>query len=444
MNAKWLSALTLIVVWCGASVRLEAEARHVEDYCFEVLDALHEYHYRSKELNDAELFDGGLEGVRALFATHGVMWEVAGIHASNTSRTARMQFVAKMNAAIVRGAEVGISKEAIAIAAAKGLARAVHSSHTVFFSEDEAREATRHGDTLTRYLGIGARVIEIERMFFLTSLIPGGAAARSGIESLDRVVTVDDVVPRTLIDAKALIRGSSGDVRIGVMRKGVVMHYVVLREVKPFQDAWIELRMLEWNGKRVLYGRLHAFTMSDDTIAEAIIERVERECPDGIVIDLRENLGGSGDTLVALTSMFVAGEKEILTGDCPQRKDRVSLVTFDGVRGNRKAVRAPLRILVGEQTFSAGEVFAAAMQQLHRARIIGMTTPGGVEGLDNVALPSGSKLCVSITKVWVRGVVLEGRGVKPDLLVAMHAQDALLGRDSQLDAALDELAREHK
>lgn len=355
MKYAYVGVAMLVVVCCATSARVEAETKNGYDYSFEALEKIHEYHYRGKELNDAELLDGGLEGVRALLRNYGVDWKVAGIHHTNTQRSARMQFVAKMEDAVTRGTTVGITKEIIAVVAAKAMTRAARSSHTVFFSEEEALESARRNN--------------------------------------------------------------------------------------PPNHSWVEFKVLERRGKRILYGRLLDFKIADRSIAGTMCAQANIERPDGIVIDLRENRGGSGDRLVELVSVFVDEETEILFAECPVRAERKQLMASRAWRAGETVVTVPLRILIGKQTFCAAEIFAYAMQKLRRARVIGAETSGSVEGLESIRLQSGPGMCIAITKVWTMGDVLEGRGVKPDLLVPMRAEDGIQGRDSQLEAALDELAR---
>ncbi len=445
MNAKWLSALTLIVVMCGASLRVDADAKNGEDYCFEAMLKLRQYYHNSKALNEVKLLDAGLEGVRVLLRKHGVVWAEPGIHPSNTATTARLQFVAKMRAAIARGADCGATKEAIAFAAASALVAAVRSSHCVLLSASDTERWLRYNDGFTRYGGIGATLVTIDGMPFLMNVLPGGAAAGSGIAELDRVVEVNGEVVASVAQAKRLLYGASGTVRVRVMRKFVSYDCVIHRSGDYGTDAWVALQHVTRGTKRMSVMRLRAFTMNDATIVETMRRAIANDKLDGIVIDLRANPGGSGAIVGELASLFLEEGKPIFVGACPSRNETAVIVTTVAARGGAAPSKIPLRILVGPGTHCAAEIFAYAMQQYGRARLIGALTPGTVEGRDDIHLESGPMLCVGITSiVMMDRVVLEGRGVRPDCFVPLRAHDALQGRDSQLEAALDELTRECK
>jgi len=95
-------------------------------------------------------------------------------------------------------------------------------------------------------------------------------------------------------------------------------------------------------------------------------------------------------------------------------------------------------ILIDTLSNSGSEYFAAAMQAIGRAVIVGNQSPGGVTGMDVEALPNGAILLHAVLQIIAPdGTVLEGRGVLPDIPVELNRKLLLQGIDSQLEAAID-------
>jgi len=98
-------------------------------------------------------------------------------------------------------------------------------------------------------------------------------------------------------------------------------------------------------------------------------------------------------------------------------------------------------LLVNDHTKSAAEMVAAFCKEHSLATIIGDQTPGEVLGAVNFKLPSDYRLRMPIAtwQTWA-GAVIEGRGVEPDVVVALSPEQLQAGVDSQLQAAIGVLA----
>ena len=98
----------------------------------------------------------------------------------------------------------------------------------------------------------------------------------------------------------------------------------------------------------------------------------------------------------------------------------------------------PLAILVDQTSYSASEIFAAAMQAIGRARVFGQQTPGGALPAMLRALPNGDVLEYAIGDfVTATGQRIEGNGVVPDHVVAPSRASLAAGKDVVLDAAVE-------
>jgi C-terminal processing protease CtpA/Prc len=99
--------------------------------------------------------------------------------------------------------------------------------------------------------------------------------------------------------------------------------------------------------------------------------------------------------------------------------------------------------LIDALSFSASECFAAAMQAIERAVIIGAPSPGGVTGANLAQLPNDGLLMYPVIQlITPAGMTPEGRGVIPDIAVELDRDMLLQGIDAQLETAVDTIARQ--
>ncbi|MCA9688432.1 MAG: S41 family peptidase [Myxococcales bacterium] len=145
-----------------------------------------------------------------------------------------------------------------------------------------------------------------------------------------------------------------------------------------------------------------------------------------LVIDLRENGGGSPHGVARMAS-YLFGEEPVHLNDIySRREDRTeSFHTSPDVQGRRFGADKPIYVLTSAQTFSAGEEFAYDLQAQQRATIVGEVTGGGAHPIDlirvsdhwTIALPIARSINPITKTNW------EGTGVQPD--VAVPAEQAL-------------------
>jgi len=172
------------------------------------------------------------------------------------------------------------------------------------------------------------------------------------------------------------------------------------------------------------YLNLTAFWRIDearDAIADAM--RLLRRA-DALIIDMRENGGGSPDTVVLLMGYLFDQGGLLLFDIVPRTGDRATYATANPPPAEHDGQR-PMWVLTSSRTFSGGEGFAFLLQERHRAEVVGEPTPGAanpgqsyvVNDAFQVMIPNGQ------VRSAVSGGNWENRGVTPDIKVA--AADAL-------------------
>jgi carboxyl-terminal processing protease len=289
--------------------------------------------------------------------------------------------------------------------------------HTNYFNPSNA---ANFNIEMSRSLeGIGATLTTENEYVKISSIVPGGPADKSRmLFAEDRIVGVaqgktgefQNVIGWRIENAIALIRGTKGTVvRLEVLPKGsltsskpkvieLVREKIILKD----QSAKKEIRTYNSNGKTIKIGIISvpAFYIdyndykagnpnykSTTRDVKLILDTLKRENVDGVVMDIRENGGGSLMEAIDLSGLFIK------TGPVVQVRDTKNQVEVDNDEDPSIAYSGPLAILVDRFSASASEIFAGAMQDYGRALIIGTQTYGkgtvqNAIDLDKVISPS--------------------------------------------------------
>ena len=252
-------------------------------------------------------------------------------------------------------------------------------------------------DMSGNYAGIGAILRKKVDKIEITELISGGPAWRNNsLEKGDVILKVrqeDDsepvsVVGYRLADAVKLIKGEKGTNVFLTVKKvdGTVNEISIERDIVLLEETYIKSSLVEKDGNN--YGIINIpkfyidFENQDNRDAakdlKIEINRLKDQGVKGLVIDLRNNGGGSLKTVVDMAGMFIE------SGPVVQVKyfDKEKQVLRD--RDRSILWRGPLVILVNEGSASASEILAAAMQDYERAIIIGGNQTWGKGTVQNV------------------------------------------------------------
>ncbi len=161
-----------------------------------------------------------------------------------------------------------------------------------------------------------------------------------------------------------------------------------------------------------------------------------RDAP-AIIIDLRDNPGGIGQMAPGIASLLV-GESTSL-GRMRLRRGEIRFVTYR----QPWHFRGKVVLLTDEGSASTSEILAGSLQELGRATVVGERTLGAVLPSVIEKLPNGAVLQYAVADFKTPGgVLLEGRGVTPDIVKVGSRADYLSGSDPVLDAALESIAKQ--
>jgi carboxyl-terminal processing protease len=232
--------------------------------------------------------------------------------------------------------------------------------------------------------GIGARLFNKGIYTEVSELISGGPAWKQGeLEAGDTILEVAqgieeplDIVGMRLDDAIKFIKGKKGtEVRLTVKKKmdGSTKIISIIRDVVELEETFVKSTIVEKNGKKYGLIDLPRFYISFDDAnyrdsakdMEQEIERLKKEGVDGLLIDLRNNGGGSLKTAIEISGLFID------EGPVVQVKYRGEKPMVKSDTNKKTQWEGAVVILVNELSASASEIFAAAMQDYKRAIIIG-------------------------------------------------------------------------
>jgi len=299
--------------------------------------------------------------------------------------------------------------------------------HTNYFNP--ANAANFNIDMSRQLEGIGASLNTENEFVTIKSIIPGGPADKSKqINIDDRIVGVaqgsdgefQNVIGWRIENAIALIRGKKGTtVRLEILAKGssvsakpklveMVREKIILKD----ESAKKEIRTYNNNGKTIKIGIISvpAFYIdfndyksgnpnykSTTHDVKILIDSLKQEGVDGIVMDMRQNGGGSLLEAVDLTGLFIK------TGPVVQVRNSDNQVEIDKDEDPSIAYAGPLAVLVDRFSASATEIFSGAIQDYGRGIIIGSQTygKGSVQNaidLDRVINPSITERIAALTK----------------------------------------------
>lgn len=160
----------------------------------------------------------------------------------------------------------------------------------------------------------------------------------------------------------------------------------------------------------------------------------------GLIFDLRGNPGGLGGMAPA-----IAGWLSDKPGSLGTMKMRSSEIRF-GVFPQRDGVYLrPVVILIDGSSASTSEIFAGGMQELGRATVIGERSIGAALPSTFMKLPTGALFQYAVADFKTpKGVLIEGRGVIPDIEVKWERASLLEGRDHQLEKAIEQVQKQSK
>jgi carboxyl-terminal processing protease len=295
------------------------------------------------------------------------------------------------------------------------------------------------------FTGIGVSVAPVKLGLRVAKVFDGSPAARASIEDGDVIAEVNgrrlEGVPSE--KAIALIKGPPGtDVRLGVQqrRAGRLQLNTLTLTRATISEPVVASLAKSVHGKKLGVVALATFSPGAHGEVREGVENELRKGARGIVLDLRANGGGLVEEARLIASTFIEKGTIVSTRGRSQPSETLT------AEGDAIKPPFPMVVLVDANTASAAEIVTAALQDHHRATVVGTHTFGKGVFQEEEPLSNGGALDITVGEYFTPngrnlggGGVKQGAGITPEVLVR-HGVDGNHG----LDVALETLAAKVK
>jgi carboxyl-terminal processing protease len=305
----------------------------------------------------------------------------------------------------------------------KGIAGAIaslHDPYSHYFNPADYRTFLNQSNP--HLSGIGVDVLPDPHGLRVVDVFPNAPAARAGLERGDVIVEVGktSLANRSADFDSALIRGPAGTkVSLTIMRGGQrsIVNVTRANLVVPVATS----NLVSYKGVKLGDVQLTSFTQGAAAELRNQVTKALHGGARGLVLDLRENGGGLLDEAVKVASIFIPDGTIVSTAGRNQPRQVYM------AKGHAIAPRIPMVVLVDRGTASAAEIVTGALQDRHRALVVGTHTYGKGVFQEIQPLPNGGALDITVGEYFTPsgrnlggGGVREGAGVKPNVYAASN------------------------
>ena len=309
--------------------------------------------------------------------------------------------------------------------------------HSDYMDQEQYQQMT--AVTRGQFGGIGIELTLEGQVPEVIAPIEGTPAAAAGIEPGDRIVKIDGK-PTSGMDVEAVVKRLRGDagsaVTLTIARSGrapfdIALHRAIIHVVSVKSEL---------NPGKIGYARITTFTENTASeLADAIAGLKEQAHGrlNGFILDLRNDPGGLLDAAVDATGELINGGVVVTTHGRNSEDDRVyrAPVAGDLLRGT------PIVVLINSASASAAEIVAGALQDHHRATLMGTRSFG--KGSVQTIIPIEGRGALRLTTALYytpSGRSIQGHGITPDIVVNLpkdeQVANALVTYESDLYGAL--------
>lgn len=241
---------------------------------------------------------------------------------------------------------------------------------TVFYDAEQTKEREKAWAGI-QYAGIGATIQQFDSLVYITELLDNYPAQLAGLKIGDAFIKINDsiVTDNDLATIRSKLIGvKDTPLKVQIKRGSQYLNFELNR--KEVISPAVDLSFVE-NG--IVYIRLNHFLKNSATIFKQHLDSLSKKQKiNQLIIDIRQNTGGIVDECVSVLSNFLPAKTEVcyLRG---YHKDVNYSYYTNNLDGD---TLTPITLLISNQTISAGEIFAGALQDLDRATLIGERTYG--------------------------------------------------------------------
>jgi carboxyl-terminal processing protease len=285
------------------------------------------------------------------------------------------------------------------------------------------------------FKGIGVEIQIKGPHVVVVAPIDGSPADRAGLRAGDIILRVSgqDVTDWPLAKVAEQISGRTGtkvNLTVQDPHNGKTRQVAVVRaSVKMHEVTWQKIP-----GTSFAHLRVASFDNGVTKDLRSALREIQEQNLKGVILDLRNNPGGLLDEAVGVASQFL-GDGVVL-----QAKDAKGKLSPVPVEKGGVATNTAVVVLINEGSASAAEIVAGALQDNHRADLVGQTTFGTGTVLQEFKLSDGSALLLAVEE-WLtpKGQSFWHKGVTPDFPVALPADKSPVFPSAERTMSSEEL-----
>jgi len=323
----------------------------------------------------------------------------------------------------------------------RGLLWSIDDAYSAYYTVDEMKALMESSSGY--YCGIGVMVSQNVYTGIITVVKPfkDGPAYNAGMRKEDILIKVEDeeVTGVDLNEVVAKIKGEEGTkVNVTVLRGEEEISMDVTR-------AWIEVPTIEHEMLDDKIGYISISEFDEVTVEQfnTAVESLEQQKMKGLVIDLRDNPGGLVDSAVAMLDRILPKGLLVYTEDKNGHRE-------EEYAKDKIELKVPLVLLVNQNSASASEIFAGAVQDFEKGKVVGTQSYG--KGIVQIVayVNDGSGIKFTVSQYFTpKGNAVHEVGITPDVVVELDEELKTLSeipkeKDNQLQEAIRVLKEEIK
>jgi len=325
-----------------------------------------------------------------------------------------------------------LDAEKLSQGAVKGMLEALDDPYTGYI-EPESHKMEMAGFS-GKYEGIGAVLGTAEDQLVIVSPFSGSPAENAGLKAGDKILKIDgeDAAKMTPFEASQKIRGEAGTpVKLLIQHEGETesIEVEIIRAEIPLESVFVEMH------GDIAHIRITQFLRPTGDDLRTALKDVIAKGTKGIILDLRNNPGGTLDGAIDVASQFLLRGivADVIDGNGNHSPLRV--------KPGGVATNLPLIVLVNEGSASASEIVAGALKDYGRAKLAGTKTFGKGSVQRVVTLEDGSGLHITAARWFTpNGEPINGVGIAPDFALDLEGDElvdwAVNYLQSQINTAL--------
>jgi carboxyl-terminal processing protease len=282
--------------------------------------------------------------------------------------------------------------------------------------------------------GLGIEVTMENGVIKVVSPIDGTPAAKAGIQPADLIIQIDGkpILGMTLSQAVDKMRGPVDSKIVLTVRRGKEPPFDVTLQRAVIKIESVKGQIIDNN---IAYIRVTSFSEQTTSGLQDTLTKLKGQAGaklQGLVLDLRNNPGGLLDQAIGVVDTFVdKGEIVSTRGRDPSQAQRYNATPGDMLDG------LPIVILINGGSASASEIVAGAMQDHHRAILLGTRSFGKGSVQTIIPIPGHGAIRLTTARYYTpSGRSIQAKGIEPDIHVEQAKVEVLAGPQFRSEAEL--------